>query len=581
MAITESPWKAARDSPSRQLLWELSRLAITTQEDIYERLDRESQEREAAHRSALAQAIAKHEKVRKDAEAERDRLEKQMQQDKERRDAEARQEEERQRQATIEREKVEKRRAVEQAEAAARAERAATEERNAEITRKKNEKELQDAEVAKAKKAQQEAEAKKKADDERRLKVDTSAAHKSHSDTPAVRQPVAVTSRNQSQLQQREAEHRRYLKIHKDLKELRNFMVQQAKQQPKLKSRMGDMRRDIKKSVGQIIEGKGQNVKPQKKIMDTLREATASFPQPTVNLATFTARPIQDTQAPALFVYLFNQFAKAIVSQFISEAAVQSKVADPVGTIAISMFARDEFKVGDLSLIDILIAKFHVVCPPLFGIYGAEETDEGRTRLGWWREEPGRPWIREQSHQDRMTGLGAGYAALSLRNFENSRMTNPYPPYHFWRALTAILNVPNGQVTETHLILLRALLMNSEQRFMEFFGDAAKKLLQIALLEYPKRAKKGSVAAAVLSTLGDVIKKDKKLYFCLRNVVSMFHVIEKEMQWRKANGRPEGFETLKRLKPIVAVGADEPLGGERLKAAYYHGVDGLGGVHTS
>lgn len=49
----------------------------------------------------------------------------------------------------------------------------------------------------------------------------------------------------------------------------------------------------------------------------------------------------------------------------------------------------------------------------------------------------------------------------------------------------------------------------------------------------------------------------------------MFHVIEKEIQWRKDNGRPEGFDALKGLKPIVAVGADEPLGGERMKAAYY------------
>ncbi|CAL8584543.1 hypothetical protein XPA_010133 [Xanthoria parietina] len=68
---------------------------------------------------------------------------------------------------------------------------------------------------------------------------------------------------------------------------------------------------------------------------------------------------------------------------------------------------------------------------------------------------------------------------------------------------------------------------------------------------------------------------------CLRNAVSMFHVIEKEMRWRKEHGRPEGFEALKKSKPVIAVGADEPLGGKRVQAAYYHGADGLGGVHTS
>ncbi|KAL8801055.1 MAG: hypothetical protein Q9182_004747, partial [Xanthomendoza sp. 2 TL-2023] len=77
-------------------------------------------------------------------------------------------------------------------------------------------------------------------------------------------------------------------------------------------------------------------------------------------------------------------------------------------------------------------------------------------------------------------------------------------------------------------------------------------------------------------TFGNVDVQD-----CLRNVVSMFHVIEKEMRWRKDNGRPEGFDALKGSKPVVAVGAAEPLGGERMKAAYYHGADGLGNVHAS
>ena len=91
-------------------------------------------------------------------------------------------------------------------------------------------------------------------------------------------------------------------------------------------------------------------------------------------------------------------------------------------------------------------------------------------------------------------------------------------------------------------------------------------------------------------------------FSCLRNVVSMFHVIEKEMRWRRENGRPEGFKMMKTCKPIVAVGADEPLDGETMKAAYYRafpllpsppnqtflihpmspdGADGLGGVHTT
>lgn len=217
-------------------------------------------------------------------------------------------------------------------------------------------------------------------------------------------------------------------------------------------------------------------------------------------------------QAPALFVYLLNHFAKAVIAQFIKEAAVSPTIADPIGTAAVNVFARDEHLVNGISLIDILVAKFHRVCPPLFGIYGSESTDQGRERLGWWRELPGGPWVSTQMHQDRMTGLGAGYAAISLRNFESSRMTNPYPPYHYWRTLTGILNVPGGQVTDTHLVVLRALLANSESRFLMAYGESAKQLMQFAVHEYPKRAAKDSVAATLLSNLGNTWKKDKKLY---------------------------------------------------------------------
>lgn len=49
-------------------------------------------------------------------------------------------------------------------------------------------------------------------------------------------------------------------------------------------------------------------------------------------------------------------------------------------------------------------------------------------------------------------------------------------------------------------------------------------------------------------TFGNVEVKN-----CLRNVVTLFHYIEKERAWRKENGRPEGFETLNARKPIGKV----------------------------
>jgi hypothetical protein len=55
----------------------------------------------------------------------------------------------------------------------------------------------------------------------------------------------------------------------------------------------------------------------------------------------------------------------------------------------------------------------------------------------------------------------------------------------------------------------------------------------------------------------------------LKNAVALFHVIEKELEWRRQRGQLEGFEAMKSSKPIVAVGADHPLEDEMLMADYF------------
>ena len=56
---------------------------------------------------------------------------------------------------------------------------------------------------------------------------------------------------------------------------------------------------------------------------------------------------------------------------------------------------------------------------------------------------------------------------------------------------------------------------------------------------------------------------------CLRNVVSMFSVIQQEIEWRKTQGLPPGFKSLEKSQPLVAVGADGPLGDQQRMADYF------------
>uniref|UniRef100_A0A8H7K3N8 Inosine/uridine-preferring nucleoside hydrolase domain-containing protein n=1 Tax=Bionectria ochroleuca TaxID=29856 RepID=A0A8H7K3N8_BIOOC len=68
---------------------------------------------------------------------------------------------------------------------------------------------------------------------------------------------------------------------------------------------------------------------------------------------------------------------------------------------------------------------------------------------------------------------------------------------------------------------------------------------------------------------------------CLKNVAALFHIIDLEIKWRKAQNKPIGFSSLLDRKPVVAIGADHPLEEEVLAADHFHGPDGLHGVHDS
>lgn len=284
-----SPYKLAKDSPSRQLLWELGQLAISTQEGFYAHLDRESHEREALHQQALAAATAKHENVRRNAEQYRERLEEQIQAERRRREDEEQKELEMLRREKVEQEIAQRRREVERAKTVEIEEKKIAEVKRLEqeaADRRNAEKEKHIAEAARRQEEERKKAARQKdevAAAEARARETTVAAQKARlkpvSQPPlsapapapalapapapapapavAVQRSTPITQPIQATLL--EAEHSRYLEIHRALKELRKFMTAQAKQNAQLKGAMGDMRREIRKSVGQLRDGKGAN----------------------------------------------------------------------------------------------------------------------------------------------------------------------------------------------------------------------------------------------------------------------------------------------------------------------------------
>lgn len=207
---------------------------------------------------------------------------------------------------------------------------------------------------------------------------------------------------------------------------------------------------------------------------------------------------------PSLFIYLLNILSKVVITQFIEEAGANPKAAEPIGVVVVSVFAQPEFQWRGQPLIDILMAKMRIVCPVVFGIRSNDNTEEGRSRNGWWQENG--QWVPDQTHNTRMTGLGAGYASIALRDFSKTRMSNPWPPSLYWRSLAAMVSTP--EPSSTQYLVVKAMIDGYEQRFLSFYGSAGRAALQAALVEFPKRDRQNTVAARSLATLGDKLRKD-------------------------------------------------------------------------
>lgn len=187
-----------------------------------------------------------------------------------------------------------------------------------------------------------------------------------------------------------------------------------------------------------------------------------------------------DTAYPGILLYLLNWIAKYAIQQLLSESAVDTAAADPVGVLVCTIFSIPDYRWNNQSLIDILWAKYHRVCPPLFGIHGPENTLAGRARLGWSSDDD------EQTHYTRMTGLAAGFSAITLRDFTKSRNRNPAPNRLWWESMARILNLRAGEAQSTHYVLVKAMVDDFVPRILSTFASAGRAALRKAVREFPQ-----------------------------------------------------------------------------------------------
>lgn len=251
------------DSPSKQLLHDLirqleqveifntdlKRVHAYERRLFYDNLDRVDREREAVHTAALDEAAAFHDNVRQEAEATLRQYLREEEEERRRKEAEARKEQER-----IEREKAERLRREQEEAARIEAERKAEEE-----TKRKAEEEAERARrAAQEEKERTEREQRENVEVERRKEAEQAQQAKYQAEQQArsqVQQKIGGGRLTSEEVSVQE----RYVALHKTLKDMRQWLRGVGKEQQPVKQTMGDMRRTIKKCVGQLRDGKGTN----------------------------------------------------------------------------------------------------------------------------------------------------------------------------------------------------------------------------------------------------------------------------------------------------------------------------------
>jgi nucleoporin GLE1 len=231
---------------------DLKKVRAYERKAFYDNLDRIDREREAAHTAALDEAAAFHDKVREEAEATLREHIRAEEEERLRQEEAARKEKERI--ERIRREEAEKLRRQQEEAARAEAERKAKEEaakkaaEDAERARKAALEEKERREREQRERA--EADKRKQAEDAKKAQIEAEQKAKAQE---MCKVGAAGLTTEETRIQNR------YVELHKTLKQMREWLRVSVKDNPPAKQAMGDMRRAIKKCVGQLRDGKGAN----------------------------------------------------------------------------------------------------------------------------------------------------------------------------------------------------------------------------------------------------------------------------------------------------------------------------------
>jgi nucleoporin GLE1 len=274
-----------------------------------------------------------------------------------------------------------------------------------------------------------------------------------------------------------------YLKYMKDIEDIENQILKPVQDNKELKKLVGSHRRKINPKFGQLTNSQQQLSRITNEIKDLI---------------------LQTQSNELAFKWILNFISDAIISQAETEVSVKPKSSLPLAKLTLNLLIL--FK--DLSYF--LFAKFYKSCSFLLGYSCSQDTEEGRVRLGWNRDENTGKWENESQYNERLSGISTLYFVItklkldsSYIGYDPSSTKHPLPISNSWIFLSRIVDVPVDELSETHYTIAGSWWDACAIEFLQAYGKQATKLLRLVSNEWTNITGKSSAAKVRLNLLGE------------------------------------------------------------------------------
>lgn len=274
-----------------------------------------------------------------------------------------------------------------------------------------------------------------------------------------------------------------YLKYMQDVKDIDTQVVQPMNANKELKKAAGSHKRKINPKFGQLTKSQNQLVRITNEIKQLIEQTRAN---------------------DSVYKWILNFISDAIISQAETEVSVKPSASLPLAKLTLNLLILfDELRY-------FLLAKFFSSCPFLLGYSCSQDTEEGRVRLGWTRDEDTGKWEIEEQHNERLCGIATLYSVItrlrldsSYVGYDPSRTKHPLPIKHSWIFVSRMVDVPTDQLTETHYSIVGAWWDACSAEFLQAYGKQSQKLLKLVSEQWTSVDGGSSAGKVRLRLLGE------------------------------------------------------------------------------